>query len=107
MVIVYGIDSRDLESAAPIIGDALGIAFRRHESDFRGGRYYRHETERGLVLLQNNLDVLDDTAFEDGWPTDQLILCFDGIDEAASTEFAARLQALQSPLAKLLSIRQL
>jgi hypothetical protein len=107
MVIVYGIDSPDLDSAAPIIGNALDLAFRPHESDFYGGNYYRCETEHGLIVVQKNLDVLDDKAFEEGWPIDQLILRIGGVDETASTEFAARLQALQSPLAKLLSIRQL
>ena len=107
MVIVYGIDSPDLESTAPVIGNALGLAFRPHESDFCGGNYYRHESERGLVLLQNNLDMLDGTAFEEGWPTDRLILCLDGVDEAVSNEFSERLQTLRTPRAKLLSTKQL
>jgi len=69
----------------------------------RGTRGTRH----GLILLQKNLDVLEDTAFEGDWPIDQLILRIDGFNEPASKEFSERLQTPQAPVAKLLSIRQL
>jgi len=63
-MIVFGVDSVDLDSAASAIGCALRMEFRPHESDFNGGLYCRTEIAERVITVRRNLDVLDDEPLE-------------------------------------------
>ena len=95
-MIAFGINSNDLEAAAPVIAAALGLAFKPHEGPFHGGDYYRAETVHGTVLLQSNCDAdaVNEVPFEDDWPKDRLILYFDGRDDETWDPYVKRLLAL-------------
>ena len=93
-MIKFGIKSKDLGSAAQALGAALHVNFLPHESDFRGGDYYRAETPKGTLFLQKNYDRLDEEPFESAWPASDLILYFDGLDDQAWNPFTATVEAL-------------
>ena len=99
-MIKFGINSTDLNSSATAIGSALGVVFRPHESDWRGGAYFRAEVANGIISLQNNRDVLDDEPFETGWPNVQLILLLDRLDPKARESYTEILRRLATPTAK-------
>jgi hypothetical protein len=88
-MIKLGIKSTDLNSAAEALARALHVSFVRHESDFRGGDYFRAETKEGTILLQTNYDPVDRESFEAAWPRDQLVLYFNGLDDRAWDNLAS------------------
>jgi len=96
-MIKFGINSTNLCSAASAIETALNVVFQPHESDSRGGEYFRAETTYGTIFLQKNRDVLDDEPFEASWPIDQLVLFFDGLDAQAWESYSERLRSLAAP----------
>lgn len=96
----FGINSTDLSSAAAEIGDALGVAFRLHESAYRGGDYFRAKVANGVIFLQSNRDLHDGEPFESNWPIDSLILLLDGLDAAPGESYAEILRHLTQPTAK-------
>jgi hypothetical protein len=58
--ILYGIRSTDLEQIKQQLEIALGVEFQRHESDYRGGDYFRcEESSLGRLILQRNIDLID------------------------------------------------
>jgi hypothetical protein len=95
-MIKFGIESRDLDSAALEIGGALGVSFCPHESDFLGGSYGRVDLAHGVIILQRNLDVLDNEPFEQNWPSDQLLLCMDGLRDEAWAPYIDSLRKIRS-----------
>jgi len=104
-VIAFGINSNDLEAAAPVIAAALGLAVKPHEGLFHGGDYYRAEIEQGTVLLQSNCDAdaVSEVLFEDDWPKDRLILYFDGRDDDTWDPYIKKLLTLAEFKPKRLS----
>jgi hypothetical protein len=78
----FGIKTSDLDSVASTVGRVLGVEFRPHESDWRGGAYCRAEVTGGSIIIQPNRDLLDDEPFETDWPPDMLLLFMDGGTEA-------------------------
>ncbi len=57
---LYGIRSTDLERTRQEIEAALGVSFLRHESDYRGGDYFRcDESPLGALILQRNIDLIE------------------------------------------------
>jgi hypothetical protein len=80
-MIKFGINTTELSGAAHILGMVLDVNFVLHDSDFRGGDYYRAESARGTLFLQKNFDPIDEEPFESGWPPDQIILYLDGTDD--------------------------
>lgn len=94
-MIKFGINSTDLESAAQALGALLNMRFARHESDFRGGDYYRAESQQGTLFLQKNYDPVDQEPFESGWPADQVVIYLDGAEDQAWHPLVAVLQAAQ------------
>jgi hypothetical protein len=79
-MIRYGFNSTDLDSLASDLSPILGVRFRPHESDCRGGAYYRAETAHVTLFLQTNYDLIDQTPFECDWPERQALLYIDGLD---------------------------
>ena len=96
-MIKFGINSTDLRSSAATVGTALGVVFQPHESDSRGGEYFRAEMAHGTIYLQQNRDVLDDEPFEPNWPIDQLVLFLDGLDDEMWESCRERLRGLATP----------
>lgn len=80
-MIRYGFNSTDLEKLAIELSPILGVRFQPHESDFRGGAYYRAETARATLFLQTNYDPVDKEPFERDWPERQALLYIDGLDD--------------------------
>lgn len=70
--ILYGIRSTDLEQIKKQLEIALGVEFQRHESDYRGGDYFRCEdSSLGSLILQRNIDLIDGVPVVEGlsqWP---------------------------------------
>jgi hypothetical protein len=77
----YGLPSKNLHQAAVSVSEMLNIRFELHDSSFRGGEYFRAEVPEGTIYVQPNYDALDNEPFEASWPSDQLLLCFDGLDD--------------------------
>jgi len=94
-MIKFGINSTDLESTAQNVGSVLAISFWPHESDHRGGNYYRAEAPQGTIFIQRNYDPLDQEPFEAGWPRDQIVLYFDGLDDKAWRTSVLALESVQ------------
>lgn len=82
-MIKFGVKSANLRQTAETLGVLLNAEFVLHESSFRGGDYYRLETDLGLLILQGNYDPLDREAFEANWPVQNLVLYLEGIEDAA------------------------
>jgi hypothetical protein len=80
-MIRYGFNSTDLESLASELSPILEVLFQPHESEFRGGAYYRAETPRATLFLQTNYDLVDKEPFERDWPERQALLYIDGLDD--------------------------
>lgn len=98
MIMTFGIDSKDLDLAARVIGEALGVTFMPHDSDSRGGDYCRATTSSVAILVQWNLDVLDDEPFEADWPVDKLIMYFDHLPPEELEMYTGRIRRLDSSL---------
>lgn len=96
-MIVFGIDSVELDSATSTIGRALQVEFRPHESDFRGGPYCRAELAEGIILIQRNRDVLDREAFEVNWPPGWLVLYMDGLSDDQWQPYIDVLRTVRDP----------
>lgn len=77
----YGLRAPSLKAAAEQVSELFRIPFRLHSSSYRGGDYFRAEVPEGTVYVQPNFDALDDEAFESSWPSDQFLICFDGLDD--------------------------
>jgi hypothetical protein len=54
--ILFGFVAGTLESISSEVSMALGVKFHLHDSQFRGGDYYRFESGRELYILQRNND---------------------------------------------------
>jgi hypothetical protein len=55
-MILFGFVAGTLESITSEVGIALGVKFQLHDSQFRGGDYYRFESGPELYILQRNND---------------------------------------------------
>ena len=77
-MIKVGINSTDLGLVARVLGSALDVEFVAHESDYRGGNYYRAQAAEGTLLLQTNYDLIDDETFESARPERAVVLYLDG-----------------------------
>ncbi len=58
MGLLFGFREGSLAELAAAVGSAAGIHFALHDSLYRGGDYYRHESDGEQVFLQNNVDAL-------------------------------------------------
>ena len=80
--ILYGIRSTDLEQIKQQLEIALGVEFQRHESDYRGGDYFRcDDSSLGRLILQRNIDLIDGIPVVEGfsqWPI--LLYTFELVD---------------------------
>src|SRR5437016_601565 len=92
-MIKFGFNSIELAPLARQLEVLLSIQFEAHESDFRGGEYYRVDCPQGAMRLQVNYDPVDRNAFEADWPEKWAILYLDGIDDGAWTAVVERLNA--------------
>ena len=73
---VYGVSSDSLDGARDLVEAAVGRKFVAHESDYRGGAYYRAdgcENEEEMIL-QRNHDPFEDEWAEPEWKDFQNIL---------------------------------
>lgn len=95
-MVKYGLQSKTLGDAAKLIGGALQVMFELHSSSYRGGDYYLSKVAEGKIIIQSNLDILDREPFESAWPANQLLLCFDGLDDEKWTRFTELLCPLEA-----------
>ena len=94
----FGFASTKLAPLAMRLGSCLGVSFQRHESDLRGGQYFRAETLQGTIFLQTNFDVIDHAPVEQGWPPHGSVLYLDGPDDNSWQPVVERLLAAKNEL---------
>lgn len=98
----YGIRSADLEQTKQQIEAALGVKFQRHESDYRGGDYFRCEDSiMGCLILQRNIDVIDNAPAIEGFSQWPILLYTFGLANASNidvllSEYRVEYEPLQS-----------
>jgi hypothetical protein len=92
-MIKFGFNSSQLKTLANDLAVVLGVHFEAHESDFRGGEYFRAETPQTTLFLQTNYDPVDHEPFEHDWPQKHAVLYIDGLDERDSRLLVDRLNS--------------
>jgi len=97
-MIKFGFTSTELAPLARDLGTRISVHFEAHESDFRGGEYFRAETPQGTLFLQTNYDPVEREPFEDDWPERQAVLYLDGLDDQAWKPIVERLRAVGDEL---------
>jgi hypothetical protein len=97
-MIKFGFRKTQLAHLARDLEPRIGVRFEAHEADFRGGEYFRAETQQGTLILQTNYDLVAREPFEDDWPERQAVLYLDGLDDQVWKPFVERLEALGDEL---------
>jgi hypothetical protein len=77
----FGFTSTQLTHVTQHLETLFNVHFELHESDWRGGDYYRAELPYGEILVQNNYDLMDKEPFEEDWPEKRVIVYLDGGDD--------------------------
>ncbi|HVT98794.1 MAG TPA: hypothetical protein VHE33_14920 [Acidobacteriaceae bacterium] len=95
-MIVFGLNSSDLESIAPVLEAALNVRLMPREGYFHGGNYYSAETAGGTIRLQYNRDIFSGKIgpIVRDWPVDRLVLSFEGSDDTSWELYLSALSQL-------------
>ena len=81
---LFGSTSLALLDATALLAQVLGKQFVLHDSDYRGGEYFRLEHEGVTLVLQRNFADEEGVLTESSHQSVQLVLYLDG--EAKSVE---------------------
>lgn len=84
---LYGFMSDDIDQARRRLETALGIAFAEHDSDYKGGDYFRWGDDGGEnFILQRNVDPYDDAPSEQKFPDHPVIFYVNATARAAQLQ---------------------
>ena len=81
---LFGSTSMALRDATAVLAQVLGKQFVLHDSDYRGGEYFRLEHEGVALVLQRNFEDEEGVLTESSHQGVRLLLYLDG--EAKSVE---------------------
>lgn len=88
---LYSLPTADIDAARQCVEEAFALQMEPHESDYRGGAYYRFtEGDSGLVLQENFLDD-DGERVERQFP-DATILLYVNAEAAQAAEYGRLLK---------------
>lgn len=85
---LFGASALDLDAARAVIEQVLGAALEAHESEYRGGDYFRLEKSGAKLVLQANFLEDDGETAEAEHPDAGVLLYIDG-DASAVDGLAA------------------
>jgi hypothetical protein len=90
---VYGSLSSDLAQVTEALARVLGVEFTLHNSMYRGGDYYRYESEGGgVVRVERNHDLIDDEPAASQWPEISVLIYLDAFPQDVCRLYADRLE---------------
>ena len=92
----FGLVHTDLDLAASELRVALDLNFRKHDSSFRGGDYYRCDLRQGVVYILQNFDVLDGEPFDPRWPADRTLLELDNLPESLEQPLRTKIYEMEA-----------
>lgn len=100
--VLLSIASPKIELARSVLEGIVGCKFAVHQSDYRGGDYFRCKVDSVEVVLQENFIEDDGEPTEAAFPSDKLLVYLDGPDDTVE-KLCARLLAGDAPMSTLRS----
>ena len=85
---LFGVSALELDAARTVVEQVLGAALEAHESEYRGGDYFRLEKDGAKLVLQANFLEDDGETAEAEYPNADVLLYIDG-DASAVDGLAA------------------
>jgi hypothetical protein len=102
--VLLSIASPEIELARSTLEGIVGCKLAVHQSDYRGGDYFRCEVDRVELVLQENFIEDDGEPTEAAFASDKLLVYLDGPDDSVE-KLCARLLAGDAHMATLRSNR--